>query len=969
MIHAEYHYYGGRCPTKCKHPKDITFTETIEKLTKLFGRTETEVSQRYKCLQLTKSEAEDFKEYASRVNLQCELFKLNQFNVDQFKCLIFVLGLKSIRANDIRTRLLRYLNDGKDTVNLDNLVDETQKILDLKTDTTLIEQQPHVIQAISQPSDQHKKTPRTPCWFCGDLHYVRDCPYSKHTCSKCKQTGHKDGYCAAVSQRKSTNPKGKSFRQQSNYSAKTVFSTNAINYKDLRKYVIVSINEHTVQLQVDTSSDITIISTQTWKSIGQPPTCDTKDTANDANSNSISLLAEFTSAVSIGDSIKTLRCYISDVNGLNVMGIDWIQALNLWDTLITSWCCQINFEDDIAALKTSFSRVFDNKSLGLCTKTKVHIQLLPQAKEVFIPKRPVPYAARAEIEEELQRLQNADIITPVDTSKWAAPIVVSKRNGKIRICGDFSTGLKDVIESNQYPLPTPEEILSEVHECKVFSHLDLSDAYLQAEIDDESKELVTVNTHKGLFRFNRLTPGIKSAPGAFQRIMDQLCTGIEGAKAYIDDIMLASKDLSEHKVNLQKLLQRIDEFGFRLKFEKCQFFKNQIKYLGQIIDSVGVRPDPEKIKAIQDLKVPENISEVRSLLGSINHYGKYVPNMKKLRKPLDDLLKKDSIFKWTSECQNALDEFKNILTSDLLLTHYNPTLPIHVAADASSHGIGAIIYYTFPDGRFKAIHHASRSLTAPEKNYSQIEKEGLALIFAVKKFHRMLLGRKFTLHTDHKPLLTIFGSKKDIPVYTANRLQRWALTLLAYDFDIKYTNTQDFGHADVLSRLISSHEKPSDDYIIASINLEKDFENDLNESLSALPVTHNMIVKSSEKDKTLQRILHYMDTGWPHKSNDLEPEIVPYFNRKDFLSFVGGCLLLNTRIVVPGLYRKRILRQLHRGHFAIERCKSLARSYVYWPNIDKDIEEFVKKCDKCQLAAKKPGEGRSTLLADNCTES
>lgn len=246
------------------------------------------------------------------------------------------------------------------------------------------------------------------------------------------------------------------------------------------------------------------------------------------------------------------------------------------------------------------------------------------------------------------------------------------------------------------------------------------------------------------------------------------------------------------------------EYGFHLKIGKCKFFQSSIKYLGHIIDANGIRPNPEKVEAISRMPPPSDVSTLRSFLGAVNFYGKFVKEMHQLRHPLDKLLKKDVKWLWTPECQLSFDRFKRILQSGLLLTHYDPKLPIVVAADASNTGVGAVILHKMPDGSIKAIQHASRSLTAAEKSYGQPEKEALGIIFAVTKFRKMLLGRRFLLQMDHKPLLSIFGSKKGIPLHTANRLQRWALILLGFDFSIEYVNTNQFGYADVLSRLIDS---------------------------------------------------------------------------------------------------------------------------------------------------------------------
>ncbi|XP_065084064.1 uncharacterized protein K02A2.6-like [Ochlerotatus camptorhynchus] len=398
---------------------------------------------------------------------------------------------------------------------------------------------------------------------------------------------------------------------------------------------------------------------------------------------------------------------------------------------------------------------------------------------------------------------------------------------------------------------------------------------------------------------------------------------ISGVRSFLDDAIIFGRTWEEHKASLDKLLQRLGENGFHVKLEKCNFFQTEIRYLGHIVDRNGIRPDSEKLQAIASIPAPTNVSEVRSFLGAVNFYGRFVRNIHELRHPLDQLLKKDSKWQWNSDCQRSFEQFKQVLQSDMLLTHYDPKLPIIVAADASSTGIGAVIFHEFSNGHLKAIQHASRSLTPAEKGYGQPQKEALALIYAVTKFHKYLLWRRFTLLTDHKPLLSIFGSKKGIPLHTANRLQRWALMLLNYDFDIRHVSTNDFGCADMLSRLIDRSKQQEEEYVVAAISLEA--------------------------------VLQFIREGWPNDARSVEdPEIRVYFNRRESLTNVDGCILFHDRVVVPSKFRRQILKQFHRGHPGMVRMKSIARSFVYWPGVDNDIENFVRQCTPCCTAGKAP---------------
>ncbi|XP_055633543.1 uncharacterized protein K02A2.6-like [Toxorhynchites rutilus septentrionalis] len=701
------------------------------------------------------------------------------------------------------------------------------------------------------------------------------------------------------------------------------------------------------ELQLDCGFDITVISTHTWKMIGSPSSTVTSVEASTASGEPLELVGEFTCPVTIWKTTKASVCYITSVEDLNVIGLDWLDAFDLWSKPLAANCKQVNLSNfspssDQHFLK-QYPEVFQH-GLGHCMKTKISLSLKPDAQPVFRPKRPVPFHVIQKVEEELDRLERLDIISPVDFSDWATPIVVVKKPG-----GGKSASL----ETNNHPLPTPEEIFSKLSGSQVFSIIDLSDAYLQVEVNDESKKLLTINTHRGLFRFNRLAPGVKSAPGAFQQLMAKIVSGLRGVEVFLDDIH--SKTLVDHNRIIHMLFNRLRDYGFRLRVEKCRFHQYQIKYLGHIVSAKGIQPDPAKIVAISEMPAPTDVPTLRSFLGAVNFYGKFVREMHQLRHPLDNLLKKDTKFDWSKECQHAFQNIKKVLQSGLLLTHYNPEQEIIVAGDASKTGIGAVILHRFPNGIIKAVSHASRSLTVAEQNYSQIEKEALALVFACTKLHRLLWGRRFTLQTDHQPLLRIFGSKKGIPVHTANRLQRWTLTLLGYDFNIEYVSTQDFGYADVLSRLISNHPKPDEEAVIAMVRVEDDVSSCFHDSIQNLPVTHESLKIATKKDAVLQKVISYAQGSWPLRCEGIEDvEVRSFFSRRGSYSVIDDCIMMADRIVVPKSLQKRILKQVHQGHPGIERAKAIARGIVFWPTIDEDITNYVRRCPSCANAAKSP---------------
>jgi hypothetical protein len=277
-----------------------------------------------------------------------------------------------------------------------------------------------------------------------------------------------------------------------------------------------------------------------------------------------------------------------------------------------------------------------------------------------------------------------------------------------------------------------------------------------------------------------------------------------------------------------------------------------------------------------------------------------------------------------------------------------------VAADASEHGLGAIIQHRWPDGSVTAITYASCSLKLAEQIYSQIEKEGPALIFAGKKFHKYIYGQHFTLLPDHRPLLSTFGNRKDIPVYSANRLQRWAATLLGYDLRIEYRKSTDFGQADAFSRLISSHSTPDEEVVVAGLQAE--FDTDVLTSYP--PVTFDKLHSITEKDVLLQSVKKFIKSRWPDlrllRQHVDRSQLEGFYRRRESLTVEQGCILFRERVVIPTALRTKVLKLLHHGHQGIQRMKSLARKYTYWPGMCHDIEETVRLCGPCAAAAKRP---------------
>ncbi|KAL0818832.1 hypothetical protein ABMA28_008152 [Loxostege sticticalis] len=546
---------------------------------------------------------------------------------------------------------------------------------------------------------------------------------------------------------------------------------------------------------------------------------------------------------------------------------------------------------------------------------------------------------------------SAGVIEPVEHSDWATPlVVVRKPDGGLRLCADFKVTLNKVLEVDRFPVPKVEDLFSNLSGNIFFTKLDLSQAYNQVVLSERSKKFTVINTHRGLYKYNRLVYGLSSSPGIFQKIMVDMFKNVENVVVFYDDILIRNSDLYSHLKTIQQVLNILEQNGLKIKRNKCSFLAKEVKYLGFIIDRNGVRVDPEKVEAITRMPHPNNVSELKSFIGMVIFYGKFIKNLSVHLSPLYELLKKGKHWRWGTEQNTAFIKVKTLLCSTRALAHFDMKCESILTVDASARGLGAVLAQRAPGAGAGApervVAYASRALTQHELNYSQIHKEALAIVYAVEKFHNYLYGRKFVLRTDHKPLVSIFGPNIGIPNAAASRRQRWAIKLSAYDFTIEYIRT-DKNTADVLSRLIKSQKDE-----VTSFEVDLPEQTYLHFSSEALLLDNNVLKKETSRDPILSRVLSFIVDGWPAEVEI--KELKPYFNRRKELYSELGCIMWGHRVVIPSTCRNKVIAELHDSHMGIVKTKSLARSYAWWPGIDEAVEAECRACVVCAAAADAP---------------
>lgn len=543
--------------------------------------------------------------------------------------------------------------------------------------------------------------------------------------------------------------------------------------------------------------------------------------------------------------------------------------------------------------KTVFAK--DKYDVGTVTDYEARIDLLV---DKYCSKRPYRCTLedKIEIEKQVGNLLRNNMIEE-SYSPFAAPVTLAfKRdeNTKSRLCIDFRELNKIVIPQAQ-PFPLISDLIVKARNCKYFTTLDINSAFWSIPLRIEDRQKTGFVTQDGHYQWTCLPFGLKTSPAIFQRILSNILRNNnlkDFTENYIDDILIFSKSFEDHVNHIEKVLKAIKKEGFRLKFQKCTFAASSVKYLGHIIGNNTVKPLKDNLISIRNFPTPKTQKNIRQFLGKINFYHEYIPNGSILLDPLHRLLRKNTQFIWSEECEKSFSKIKNILCSQPVLEIFDKDLPITIYTDASLNGIGAILKQIQKDGKEKPVGYFSKKLNDTQKRKKAIYLECLAIKEAIKYWQYWLIGRKFTVLSDHKPLENL-----NIKARTDDELGELTFYLSQYDFNIKYIPGKNNTEADSLSRNPVLEDNDNDEEILKTVNLitidEIKADQQKNEKIKEKKtklIERNGILykKQRNREKVILseeasvKLIKEIHTEWCHLGiNQMINKISPYYTAKN----------------------------------------------------------------------------------------
>lgn len=615
-----------------------------------------------------------------------------------------------------------------------------------------------------------------------------------------------------------------------------------------------------------------------------------------------------------------------------ILGADFWSALGIVPDLRRGeWTFSSNGETHLATvgagdltdfqrttLNNLLDRLFrdvDPKRIG-CTTLVEHV-IVTESEPIKQRYYPISPAMQKVVNAELDEMLEQGIVE-CSTSPWSSPILlVPKKDKGYRFVVDYRR-LNKVTRKDAYPLPFISHTLDKLRDAKFLTTLDIKSAYFQIPLAEESRQYTAFTVpNRGLFQFKRLPMGLSGSPMVWQRFIDRVL----GADldpyvlAYLDDIVIVAPTFEKHLEILEEVLKRILDAGLTLNRDKCQFCRDELRYLGYIVNRTGLHVDPGKIKAILDIPTPRTVSEVRRILGMASWYRRFIRDFSTIVNPLTNLLKKNQRFLWTLDCEKAWSTIKECLVTAPILSCPDFSREFVIQCDSSDFGVGCVLTQNFDDGE-RVIAYISRSLTKQERNFSTTEKELLSILFGIEKFRPYVEGSHFVVVTDHYSLCWLHNLRN-----LSGRLARWAVRIQQFDFTVKHRHGKDHVVPDTLSR--------------------------------SVPVIDAARVSASSQDRWYRRLIYNIKT---------QPEKYPAFrlirgipyrfvrNQYPDLSYNDS----EWKRVIPKEERSELIRRNHdsptSGHMGVYKTVHRLRQEVYWPGMQCDVNRYIRRCSVCMRA-------------------
>jgi hypothetical protein len=817
----------------------------------------------------------------------------------------------------------------------------------------------------------------TDCYFCAATHPKRRCPAYGKQCNKCGRMNHFGIACRNGAPGARSNVRYVEADEQYEYNVDYVeadtqdpqnneyddFVWCNFSGKSALEWTVTvnTLHNDKVLFKIDTGAEINVIGMAAYKAMSTKAELSvSKTNIYGFGKQPIKPMGEIDLKCMYKDKHYVIKCQIVDANVPNVLSLKDSLAMNLIrrvDAVTADNAGNIKLPESVLKCKNvgavdlikEFIDVFqtdEDSEFKKVANVKVTLKVDPNAHPVAHPVRPVSAPLRPKVKAKLEELERSGIIEKVPLgcpTPWCSALhVVKKKDNTIRITID-PKDLNKALMREYHPTNTGEEVALRVDGAKLFTVLDAKQGFFQLELDEESKNYTAFNTPFGRFRYRRLPMGISAAPEIFSRVYGDIFAPVRGLHIIADDFLLPALDDNSHNKVLRHTLETAREHNVTFSVDKLQLCTREVKYSGSKFTDKGVKVDEDKVKAIIDMPDPQKIENVQTLLGMVQYVGKHLRNLSSVTEPLRDLIKESNAhgFKWYFDAKHkeAVQKLRNMMTEAPVLRFYSLDEPVVISGDASQAGLGCVLL----QGDMP-VAYGSKALTSAEKAYAQIEKEMLAIVFSVRKFHSYIYGRQdVIIETDHAPLIRIMEKPLHaIPM----RLQKMRMKLQGYTFKLVAKRGTEIPVADALSRAYIPETGPNltgeESHIFAVSEAE------LPQSGRVRTSTMTEIRNETKNDAGLQELITVIRQGWPEHRAQVGHIVKPYFDYQEELAIIDDIIYKSNRVVVPKSMRSKALQMLHSGHQGIVRSKQLARDLLYWPGINKQVEDMVSKCGTCQ---------------------